>query len=353
MNRIILPGDADFRDFSDDTQADSRKTGRVRVPIYASVDRDDPLIWFDTLVSFVPGAREETKSSHVLPILDELPPGARDRVWSGLCEVSLSIVDPRVHIQAWHDLWLRATGHPFNEGALRYAAARGAVVERDILNDYHAWLAMVVVNEAVPSRTDRFLDVVSRMQIAPGGQRGPSGAGPPPLERAEATLGPAGKSLGKFVRRAVDYAAKSGPAFIQVHDGATSLDGFDPRYQVFTPVWRIVAQGALKGMESAHAFDRDDGPLLERLADHRRTMARRLERLAYSYESVAPGAVGSLAELDSRGSRRVQAADVAAGIARTVFEREGLPGICRRFAKVLFNGTRVTMRSMLAVTSGD
>jgi hypothetical protein len=52
-----------------------------------------------------------------------------------------------------------------------------------------------------------------------------------------------------------------------------------------------------------------------------------------------------LAELDSADSREIQAADIAAGIARELWYREGLVNLVRHLDYVLLNGMRLSETS--------
>ena len=55
--------------------------------------------------------------------------------------------------------------------------------------------------------------------------------------------------------------------------------------------------------------------------------------------------------MDSRADKRIQAADIAAGLARHVLGQEGLVGLIRRWAKVYYNGSRLTQNNLEPGTS--
>lgn len=59
----------------------------------------------------------------------------------------------------------------------------------------------------------------------------------------------------------------------------------------------------------------------------------------------------ALIEIDSKDDVRIQAADVAAAMAREVFSRDGLPGVVQRWRRVYYNGGRVTEKSLDATLS--
>lgn len=342
MDRLLLPGDPDFKTYSDDTKVDSRLVDRARLPIYASIDRDDPLDWFHTLRSHVPDAPDEVKSSHVLDLLDDLPTQLQRKIWNGLQAVRIAIVDPRAYADVWRELWRSHVGADFPEQELEYRAAKGDKLAQRLLEDYIGFISQAVVDDSLPARLDSIASVAASGLIYPGGSRPTL---PPPTPVAE-RLGEASKSVRQLLRRAVDYSAKSAPAYSEAYARAMSPELVDPRHEPFTTPGRIIARRALKGLRASHAFDRGDSKMVTKLAQQRDRLARRLRSVDMGWGG--PARVGVLAELDSANSYRVQAADIAAGIARQAYERGGLVEVIRLFNRVLLNGSVRTLKNLPA-----
>jgi hypothetical protein len=58
------------------------------------------------------------------------------------------------------------------------------------------------------------------------------------------------------------------------------------------------------------------------------------------YDST-PVSPPKIIELDSKKDIRIQAADVAAGIARNIYETKGIKGLKERFNYIIFNGRKI------------
>jgi hypothetical protein len=82
-------------------------------------------------------------------------------------------------------------------------------------------------------------------------------------------------------------------------------------------------------------FDEGHNPSVELIKKCFDQIGNALDAVSESGEMQA---IGSISVLDSKDSIMIQACDFAAGIARRIYQEEGLAGLKARFEVVVFNG---------------
>ena len=90
-------------------------------------------------------------------------------------------------------------------------------------------------------------------------------------------------------------------------------------------------------LSACHAFDQGDTPAVSWIAGERQDLIDRIGRHGIWAAQPLP-----LLELESKGSFLVQAADLAAGIAQAIWNRDSLPHLTAAFDYVTYNGKRLS-----------
>jgi hypothetical protein len=102
----------------------------------------------------------------------------------------------------------------------------------------------------------------------------------------------------------------------------------------------LAAISTLRSIADSRAFDRGESDALDFVKEQRSQVLAESRLFPWGILQQK-----ELAELDSADSREIQAADIAAGIARELWYREGLVNLVRHFDYVLLNGMRLSETS--------
>ena len=89
----------------------------------------------------------------------------------------------------------------------------------------------------------------------------------------------------------------------------------------------------------SHAFDQGNEKAVKWIADRRADVLSEIDQDQYFYPATQPE---PLQELVSSESIPLQAADIAAAIARRLWERSSLVAVVRAFEYVTYNGERLS-----------
>lgn len=92
-------------------------------------------------------------------------------------------------------------------------------------------------------------------------------------------------------------------------------------------------------LSRAHAFDAGHTPRVKWIEGQRTSVLAQTDRHGHFYPAFTPE---PLIEIDSVGSVPIQAADIAASIAKEIWYRDSLVHLVRHFEYVTYNGERVS-----------
>ena len=151
-----------------------------------------------------------------------------------------------------------------------------------------------------------------------------------------------------IVTSVAEYTARGSAAFAPAYEKATTYGGEAEfgRYWLGPNLTDLVFRGTLKHLEDGHGFDAGNERLTRILDATRRNMVGRLLNSRLGMRGLPPTDLPAFVDIDSRANRRIQAADIAAGLARYVLSREGPEGLVKRWAKVYYNGSRLTENNL-------
>ena len=324
--------------FSDETAPDTRTTGRRKVPVYATVKEGTPIDWYDDLLTRIPDA-PEVKSRWVLASFEHLPRKVQERVWRGLRQVTIHISDPRPYLGPVDEVFLRRFGKPF-ETLIRMGQQLNGVASSQVFEPLLSLIAEQILRDSFGQQLSRVLQIAEK--------------------RAWFSQRPVEEDLGDVIRElwrpgksiiasASEYSARSSAAFAPAFEKATTHGGeWELRRFWFGPDRRdLVSRGTLKALEDGHAFDEGNKRLTGMLDDERRYMVERLTRnTVFPTRSRRSSDLRAFVDMDSKADKRIQAADIAVGLARHVLDQKGPVGLIRRWSVVYYNGSRLTENNL-------
>ena len=147
------------------------------------------------------------------------------------------------------------------------------------------------------------------------------------------------KDSKKEVMGVIKLAARLCSAFIEVIDPQTAKRILEQFYSYESDFLFLLPQFHKEMLKQAVSSDRffDEGhkqstDIIKQCFD---TIE---ETLTYDEDGIETFSCGQVSELDSKQSIQIQACDWASGIARNIYEKEGLRGLKERFSCVIFNG---------------
>lgn len=342
-----------FASFTDETSARVLDGSALKVSITGEVACDDPLDWFFDLVAESRRRAAEPDSTAVLDIFRDFPRERRERIRDGMKRVRIHVTDPRVYAEELADAYLTFWRTPFPSVAeLRAGTKAGDPLAFNLLRLRDEAIAEQIVLDSPPIRiaskvvlADAFYGLIARKHDF----RRPLGLDAEALRRRF-------RSRQKSVaNRLAEWASKSGSVFAAAEDRIAAI-GWDEIMGStrFSGAWsaEMIAEAALEALVLGRAYDEGDRKGVEAIASDRDAVVAVLTDLVEPFSSepftteewCRRLVVGPIETLPSAGSARLQAADIAAAFARSMYEKAGPIGVVREFDYMTFNGERIGER---------
>lgn len=331
---ILRPGPERAVSFTDDTSPDTRNTKKRHVSIHAKVRKENPLDWYYDLIRPFRHSSGELKSAKVLLVYLALTPQARVKLWDTLKEVQINITDSLPYVERTKELAKETFKRDDAIDYIRQRAIANDPLGKMMLEKLNNHAAESILLDA-PSRTFSFLHSYAKEHPMGGyglGRyiRGVGEFRPPkheiPLERFQSN----GRSI---VRTVTEWTSKSASVFSDAID-KIPFEGFLHSHPMLDPSYRA--------LRKSHAFDRGNKKLVDLTDDERRDVARRMQYHSYWQEEEYPFEP-LYGDVDSGESFYIQASDIAAGIAKHLFETGGIIAVTKHFEYVMFNGKRTSL----------
>jgi hypothetical protein len=334
MNMPFKGGQQEAASFTDDT---SLPWVGCRVSIHAQIIREHQISWYFFLKDRTPHNNGEFKD-RVVSTFFAMAEADRERVFKTLRSVRIHIVDPRPYEARLQDILQkhlpkgtavseflgrldRSTKHlePMRRAALEYIATsmlRDAPHER-LKNEYKAWeyangLSLFPLDDSVyvgapfPSTTaPRRFDLT-------------------PFEHRRANLL---NDVANFISASASVFTPAIDEFRKAQDDCFFASPMAGPWLINSTLGR------------SHAFDEGHTHAVEWIEEQRINVLAQIDRNSHFYPAFLPQ---PLIELISTESVPIQAADIAASIARELWYRNNLPHLVRRFEYVTFNGERLS-----------
>lgn len=327
---IIQAGPQEAASFTDDTSPDLRSGKKRNVSISAKVNRETPLDWYYDLISLCRNIKGELKSSDVLAAYKTMKRYERAKMWDTLKEVQINIIDP---------LPYQAEIHQTVKQAFKRNDIIDEIRQRAIANDPHAkWMVELMNNQTAesilfdaPSARLAWQVHYSQHRFAYRyGSKG-NGFGPPRFDHKIHLDGFKSKKAGSIIRAVTEWTAKSASAFSEAINSVT-FNEYMMHHPLMNPVYRA--------LRKSHAFDEGNQKSIDLMESERKAILGHMRRLLYWDEShrLKPLRGG----IKSHESFFMQAADIAAGIAKYLYENGEILAVTLHFEYVMLNGERIS-----------
>jgi hypothetical protein len=316
--------------YTDDT---SLPHAGCRVSIHAQIIREHPIHWFFVLKNNTPHVDGEFKE-YAVRTLFNLAESEREKVFKTLRTVRIHIVDPRPYTLPVHDTirpylpkgttvtdFLRRleneTQHlqSSRELALKHVAAsmlRDGVAHRLRLQ-YRAWecTTQVAIN-------DWFRPAKSTKELEDG-----------------IDLSPFQHKNSNILNDVANFLSASAAVFSPALDAFEEARADESFSSPLAGPWLLGSN-----LSHSHAFDEGHSDRLKWIEGQRESLLSELDRRQDFYPSYF--IPEPLQELISAESVPIQAADIAASVARHIWRHNNLVHLVRRFEYVSYNGERLS-----------
>lgn len=319
--------------FVDDTSSNLARASGHRVSIHAQVLGECALEWFYRLLNLVPNDGRELKSDVLARAYFLLPANEQEVLLRTLRMVCVHISDPRPYMRDLQETIERIVPGQSIEGFLsrleQSEKSVGARMRRTMMESVASKMLRSSPYEQLKLRF-RALNVFAGIGIDLEGEDDCAEAHEPAIDFSPFL----NKSGNLLVDRVALFTSKAGPVFssaLQLMDDLVTC-GRDE----FPSVWEA-SFGIQRRLSVLHVFDEGNNQALRWVEN------RRLETLSFvdpfGFARMLPPP-RPLLSIDSRTSPYVQAADVAAGIARWLFETDTTQ-LRATFDHVIHNGRQI------------
>jgi hypothetical protein len=316
--------------FTDDTSPDTRRTRQRHVSIHATVIKEKRHDWYYEILKLFPGFKEELKSTQVLESYKNLPREKQQVIWNTLKDVHIHITDSLPLQASFEKVVQNAVRRPDGFELLKQRAYQGDETAKKLLGMVNDGIAKSIIRSGLSKHLKSFI----RDYEPPGSLRRYLPKERTYFDDSDEELLRLKRARGSVVKNAVVYTSKSGAAFSGAMDVFSTFYGSD----------FLMRRRLNQAVEASHAFDKGNERAIDWLEDERRIIAKEIlmrnaYRYGYEYDELR---LSPLYSIDSRKSLFVQAADIAAGIAKYLYEIGSILEVTLRFDYVTFNGWRIS-----------
>jgi hypothetical protein len=326
---IIGIGSQNAVSFTDDTSLDTRLTDNRKVSVHAQVLRECRLDWFYTLIRDFPQIKGELKSASLIDNYFSLPQAIRRQIQSTLRQVRVHITDPRPYIAdvktALSDILTDQNPDEF----LRRLETEQNEIADSLRRKLTRFVARKMFLDSPSQRLKRKYRICHdfySLRLMPDYID-------ESLKDSDFTYFEDNKSRIQINKLSV-FTSKSASVFSPAMDTMDEL--LENPYQVMSPIgaWKLNRELCLP-----HAFDAGNDKAIEWI-DGRRHEVLAMSDKDHWFRQLQLQA--PLESIDSKDSFFVQAADIAAGLAKAICERKSLVELVRLFDYVTYNGQRLS-----------
>jgi len=325
---IIVSELSEAVSFTDDTSPNLNGWQDRSVSIHAQVLKEKPLDWYYDLLRLYPNNSREIKSSIILSEFQNLPQIMKERIWAGMKEVVVNVVDSLFYQSQFKEL-LQAIFRKDNAlELLKNDARSGKGFAKEMLKRLDEHIARNILFDS-PSRKLKSLANIRKNFTGGYGYRQNMFKYSSNMDIDKIDLSPFEKQKKSMANMATKWTSKSGSVFSRAIDQVKDYSAPD----FFS--WKIKT---LKHLSESHAFDEGDSKSIDWIEEERGKIVN--DVFLYDFPIDYFG-IQKLQEVSSENSFHIQAADIAAGFARVIYERYGLEKLVIKFDHVTFNGQRI------------
>ena len=303
--------------------------------IQAQLLKNEPLSWFHSIASRISDNVGELKSSRAAEIFFALGDREKRLISSGLRKVRIHITDPRAYYKECK-LALETILGPGEMvlGFLRRLDKQPHI--RNIQSITRRYITTNIVRDSLAEQLRRENYVLECV----AGCRLPYSMIPaeiqqmfPPKPWASVDISVFEKNGSNPINQASTAVAKSASVFSDALDVVSEAITLSPAQRRAMQARALLQSAASR----PRAFDKGESQAIGFVREQQALVVKEL-----SFPPLLVLSSCDLTEVDSRDFHEMQAADVAAGIARDLWFRFGLVSVIHHFEHVLLNGTRLT-----------
>lgn len=309
----------------------------LRPTVLAQISSDTDLHWFCELVKITQAKGlnlEELKSSVIIDLLKELDPHIKYKIWQGLQNVIIIINDPKQYLSKWGIKIL-------NGSIFKIELEKGDIIINGLNPNYKYFIKLL---QDLLSQKILFDSTASN--IAYSIREISCFADVFPVDENYFDPDSILKIMDKKdPRKRIINSTKLSPrlssAFFELKDPETKYKIFENSLQerrYFSPAYYHL-ELLCRSISPARFFDEGDRLSISIIKRFQEVISQGLQHPIFNnrYTLSFP----KVEELDSKKDIRIQAADVAAGIARNIYERYNIKGLRDRFDYIIFNGNKL------------
>lgn len=306
--------------FTDETHRINKEKTSRRIWTHAQISNRDSVLWFHELRTLYPEIEGELKSFNIVKDFDKMQRNLKFRVASGVRKARIHIVDTLAYEarekQIFREIYKCDNYEKFIQNLPDKNQAKKIILMME------EGIAERIIFDSPAQRLERKIQATRYL----GYGYYTSQANERHRKRLSTDLEPFKKGSKKIYDTASKYVSKSSSIFSDALD-FTERGFCGGEYETRQQVGDI--------LNVSHAFDEGDNQSIQWLEEQRE----------YFIEGVVYNAFGNNAKLygnvDSKLSFRVQAADIAAGIAQKKYDENGLESVFECFDYITFNGERI------------
>lgn len=343
MNFLLRPEFESSASFSDDTSLPHVGT---RVSIHAQIPRESRMDWFRKFHSWFPSDRAELKSPRAIEKFFSLSRHEQDEMFLTLKEVALHICDPRPYQRAYDDVL---------NGSERMRKVM-SLLDEPVHAERKTWLnslrATVVANSMSGDSPSRRIQRMIR-SLHPEGilslrfDWGETCSDETDTETRSLMENIESSAFQKEAKSIIKKTSvKLSKSSVVLHLALNELESLlSAEHSMQGSYFRTVAMLAAP-LRQEHAFDDGDDVSVSWVQEDRSRLFGSIDRFGWCRTRGA-----NLVQLDSRSSPWIQAADIAAGIGRELWNRNSLSHVVRCFSLVTYNGQKIGERAASEIDS--
>jgi hypothetical protein len=307
------------------------------VSIHAQISRDHRLGWYFFLKARTPHDRGEFKEQALNTFL-ALAESDRENIFKTLSKARIHIVDPRPYTVHLHDALRR---HLPKGTTMTHFLRRLDRSTQHLAHVRQLALRDIATNILRDSPAERLKQEFENLYYIAGWDvvenDDSTDASPYQALKADSfDLTPFEHRKSSVLNDVANFVSASASVFSPVLDEFQAAQQDDPYFHAPRAASWLVTHALAR----PHAFDEGHNHEVEWIEQQRSGVLAHVERRGRFFRRPAPE---PLQMLPSKDADPIQAADIAATIARELWYRNSLPHLMKRFEYITFNGERLSL----------
>ncbi len=307
-----------------------------RTTVLAHIKFPQDLSWVHQLENEAKklGSYEELKASFALKIIKRLEPKKQKKIWQALQNIPISIIDPRRYLKELRVMPLNGTCYQFENRGQKIRVNRYQKFFQDIEKLLQQHLSERILIDSPLANIELAIENIScSFEVFP------SMYNFSPQDVLD-SLGL--KDPRKQIMNIPKLSLRLFSAFFELEDPASREETIDKishfGMDMLWPMSLYYKELLLKSVISKRVFDEGDKKSIEFIRDLYKKIKAGLSHKIFGDNIILPDT--RIEEIKSEKDIRLRASDIASGIARILYEAEGIEGLKRRFSCIFLMGKK-------------